>query len=1692
MSKSKRGLALLLCLVMVFSLLTVIPFTAVDTDASAANNTGWISTWHESMLNLNAGRIEDSQYGTAISLSTLFSSAASYRIQLPITVGGQDFQVTLTNYYGSEDIVVNGMSVGKQGSGTLNSMDASTEVPVNGGKGFTIPVGGEKTVSFRMKEAISAGTSLVFNVYVKNFAKVKDAALTGGSAWAVSGDTRGDATMSAIGNIKNLTQADPNVGNYNIIPMIHNVDVHTNDAEAYTTVVIGDSTVTNDIPSNIYNKLVANGVRNVSVVSSAIKGNEELQDGAGHNEGPLEGDAMVYKKADGSFELGRYAKDALEVSGVQKIFIKIGANDIVHPYCSNLKEYYNGSSSRPNGYIATAQDMIDGYKFMVAEAHKLGIEVYFFDITPFYGYTRESTVTIDTNMESNRLAVNYWLSQNCSVDENGNAKDINTAEGSKTFGYIPLSEELGTDILSISLKHPATGETVYMQQLKNGPENSSDADYTTDYIHYTAQGQSKATGLVPITIFKNVVFEEEVGHDQVKNLFVATTAAPTSGNWFIASDAGNSASGDQQSTVYLCSRDLNKTTTIVAHDGTTVTKDTQIDTDENGQYKFEEKHTFITTWYTWENPGVGGYYDHAHNELTAVEETMQRGTSANPYIAINPANLKDDNGTVTGSETYKAAYWTKEGSGTSTFWKENSKNPRYLSWYFCNPIGASGSLVGTVSEFDTGMRTSKPKMSMVDGGLNLSEWYTFNTIATNGVGASSPYLFQLYFAAATGASGDKYLSWSGPISNNKYATQGMHFRTFNTDSAEGYKHPGVAFLRPVDAITTRLEFTSKDWVFFNGEKGKHAPVRFELGDTLENNTNASENTTVVEVNGNSANDLTSKDYKFNGYTYGQNRTLTVKSSDKSIADFDSNDFVVKLGGEYGTATLTWTFEWDELDGTHHSMTGSTKVTNVKYDCDIEVTSGTNQFPDEYTFETNSTANSINVTAIANSVIPDGYTLPSTAVWTWSSDNTAAVAVSGNGQNATISRSNENEGVATIMAICTDSATGRELCRSSIDVTNLLNKINIAYGGNIVDDVDVAYANNNNTISLEALSANGALPTGGTWTWISSNESVASVSGNSQKATVTANNVGNAVITAFYTYKLSNGTEITLTDTINIHITALQKVSAVISFGLPISIDMADGYMAKGQSLAGVGNALPEGVKLVDGISGTVDKNTYSDKTDTDFGKASVNGNILKYELKSIISEMDTVYYSVSNNSDIKVGPYQYSEVNIIPATDIYYEDSFVTFSDGWTTVGETKNVTGSANSDVYGYDDAYGEFTTYSLGSARMATVAKGGEVKSATFTFTGTGFEIYSACSNSQGGAVIAIYEGTEVDSSKQQGMMTITSTRSEGNYYQTPVVCKDLDYGTYTVEIKVAYSSILDPGTDKLGSVSFIVDGVRIYNSKLNETYGDVYAADGEYNANIQSVRSILLSKNDFGTAGEVQGAVFVDSYWDGEANVQYYLNSTVADYKNYGPKNEVYLAKGQAVAFTISDMSGVADVQLGIKSVQGDTAVKVKVNDKVIEVTSATDMYYSILEAIGTNGNVVIANDGDAVVSITNLKITHEKAAAAAAYAMVTPETGTFAVKRMAMLMAAPVVDPDPTTEPSTEPTVDPTDEPSTEPTTEPTDTPDPEPTQTPDPDNGDNGDNGDDDDHNSGNAILKLIQKAINTIKTVFGKLFGGKK
>lgn len=848
MKQMKKVLSLLLCFAMLCSMAL---FLAPQASADGSSE-HWVAAWHGSVLNA----AEDSQAAKAISsISSLAASGrGTFRIQVPTQLGGKDFRMTLTNYYGTGSLSIDKVTIGLQGSEGLSGQASGTTVSAktsDGKSSFSIATKATQDVFFSFPNAIPEGSSLIINIYCTSSKNVRDFALTGGSAWFQSGDVTNDLNLSLIGNAANLVSINNGEGDYNLLPLLQEIDVKAS-ADTYATVFIGDSTITNSIPNMLQDNLQKNGVHNASVVSSAIKGNELLQDGAGKLQGPLEGAALTT----------RFKMDALEVAGVQKIFVKIGANDILHPLLPDLKEWFDGSGTRPDGYQPTAEQIIGGFQNMIDQVNSYNqtngtnIQLYFSDINPLLNYTRNKslkwTAEMATAANNIRLAVNQWLADN----------------QSQYAGYVPFSDAVGTDVV-------IDGVTFQKGKIAEA--------YTTDYAHPSPKGMQLEADLIPISWFKAPDAAPAANEASVKGLWVATNKAPTNGLWMIASNSGSKVkdTAGQQTEVHLLAADKKYADEIDVND----------------------YHSSFRDW-------TGGFYGNAYNELGDVASTIQRGTSAAPYVA---AKNVDQN----------IAVWRRYGYGTRIYWKD-SYYDRFLSFYYPNAIG------GTVSEFDAGLRDGQPAHSFADSGS--SAWYTEGNTSSDRW-SGDPWELSMHLGAAGSVAGDKYLAWGDMLSSadSKYATPGYHFRVYNTDGSVGYKggengNGTITYLSSVDSVHTTLTAAETEKRFSNGAAGTVVPFELLLTDDLLNVETTTSNAVVKNTTSFTADGTTDvRRLLYTGYTYGQNQTLTCTSGKEDVAYFDNG--VVKLGGGLGTANLTWTFTWEELDGQSYSMTLTTVVIN---------------------------------------------------------------------------------------------------------------------------------------------------------------------------------------------------------------------------------------------------------------------------------------------------------------------------------------------------------------------------------------------------------------------------------------------------------------------------------------------------------------------------------------------------------------------------------------------------------------------------------------------------------------------------------------------------------------------------------------------------------------------------------------------
>lgn len=516
-----------------------------------------------------------------------------------------------------------------------------------------------------------------------------------------------------------------------------------------------------------------------------------------------------------------------------------------------------------------------------------------------------------------------------------------------------------------------------------------------------------------------------------------------------------------------------------------------------------------------------------------------------------------------------------------------------------------------------------------------------------------------------------------------------------------------------------------------------------------------------------------------------------------------------------------------------------------------------------------------------------------------------------------------------------------------------------------------------------------------------NNTVTNINGKTQ--TVNGDLKGIPEIAAQYRYTTFKLVEVNRDSTgkeVFLYYTFDNEATFVIDFGLPLTVSLTD-----------INQSLSDDVEVTDiAIKGAVHgKSTFD-----------ISAKTFTYTLTEMLDEIEILTVNITGKRNGQTGTAGF-KISIIPASIVYYEDndSFIKFDSKWVKDGTDSSASQAAQrlgteNAVYGYDKAYanGSSSTYSNGGVHKVTLTTG-EYATATFSFKGTGFDLISLTGSTTGTLVVSITNASGYSRNilvdtyygyKKVDGKWVVDPEAKDALYQIPVVKVDnLGYGKYTVKITASYNAFFDH--KNTGSYDLYIDAVRIYNP-LGDTGNTFYAQDGEGWPTFEELRNLVLEANAIKSDETKAGAVFIDG--DG-------ANENVADYKVYGPKNELYLAKGQAIAFNVNDTDAinVNKIELALKSANGK-AVKVTMPDAATgqivthTITSSTDLYY----AIPTSGLVIVTNTGedDAVLSITNIKTTYTsdpKDSVVQALFTVNKEIADEAVAKLTAILNAPEV-------------------------------------------------------------------------------------
>lgn len=466
-----------------------------------------------------------------------------------------------------------------------------------------------------------------------------------------------------------------------------------------------------------------------------------------------------------------------------------------------------------------------------------------------------------------------------------------------------------------------------------------------------------------------------------------------------------------------------------------------------------------------------------------------------------------------------------------------------------------------------------------------------------------------------------------------------------------------------------------------------------------------------------------------------------------------------------------------------------------------------------------------------------------------------------------------------------------------------------------------------------------------------------------------------------------------------------KSMYVIDFGLPVRIPISSFGMENPQEVTGVTVLDSE---LSYGTASAVHEN---------------DGWYIVYVPNKTLKAVETLRaeftYSGHNAARLTIG--------LIPASTVYYEEGFATYDGTWNgttnkgtgTQALTKLGDGKNTENGYGYDDAYKNDSTNSNATTAVTTTVG----SSATFQFKGTGLELYlrtkntnnttdptNEAANSVDGhsyMLVQVYQGTSAatENLKRMSFVDVNNlfVQKDTQYgYNTPCWTVDgMADDEYTVVVRFVKGETL------------AIDGFRV----TNKAYESSYAQDNEAQMDTAEIRNMVIANATtklnfdayanadkmyriatnkvldavFDETDTITGAVILTDDSNGTDTV-----TVDKELLNIGPKNEIYLKNGQAVVMQIP--TTYTTVQVGMRSLTGET-VKYQINSEPTkEMNSTVDMYYKVKLV---EGKLVIQNVSGGILALTRLKVTSKTAATADDSGLI-PQTTPEAIRYAMALM------------------------------------------------------------------------------------------
>jgi len=312
------------------------------------------------------------------------------RLIVHTSIGGSKVRIRLSNELGSAPLRIGAAHVALRTGGA--DVDAvSSRALTFGGRPFAVIPPGAPMLSDPVDLTVPAQADLAVSLHLPGEA----------GATTVHNNAFQTSYVSGTGNFAGAAQF-PVQRTFTSWPFLTGVDVMAPGGAAI--VALGDSITDGSNTTVDTNRrwpdLLARRLQppgpdaqhaRLGIVNRGIGGNRLLRD---PGEWPPFGRAV----------LARFDRDVLATAGVRHVVLLIGINDIGHP----------GTGAMPAAEGPSAEDLIAGYRQVIARARAHGIAIHGATLTPFEGTTFPGYFT--AQKEAVRQAVNRWIREGGEFD----------------------------------------------------------------------------------------------------------------------------------------------------------------------------------------------------------------------------------------------------------------------------------------------------------------------------------------------------------------------------------------------------------------------------------------------------------------------------------------------------------------------------------------------------------------------------------------------------------------------------------------------------------------------------------------------------------------------------------------------------------------------------------------------------------------------------------------------------------------------------------------------------------------------------------------------------------------------------------------------------------------------------------------------------------------------------------------------------------------------------------------------------------------------------------------------------------------------------------------------------------------------------------------------------------------------------